>query len=262
MLSRRSLLLGFWLLCLACAGLPTAAHAEEAPALQICTGDDESFPWQLKDRPGVLMHMMRMVEQSVGGKFVITPKPWKRCLLELKSGQVDAAFKASYSAERAADGAAYPMQSGRLDVDKRLLVDSYSLFRLKGAPIEWDGTKLIATGVLGAQSGFSVVAQLKELGAKVDDGNRQAEACLQKLLRGYVVAVALQTQEGNSLLEQNPEFAARIERIQPVLVSKPYFLVFSRNYIAEHESQARLIWTQIAQVRESDAYKKLLSDFK
>lgn len=244
------------------ATVQRTVRAGEPPVLQICTGDDESYPWQFNDRPGVLAHMMRMVEKSVDGKFVIQAKPWKRCLSELNSGQVQAAFKASYSAERAAEGAVYPMVGERLDVDKRLLTDQYSLFRLRGSPVEWDGKRLTADGIVGAQTGFSVVSQLKGLGATVDDGTRQASASMQKLLRGRVVAVALQVQEGDTLLARNPEFAAHIERMQPVLVEKPYFLVFSRRFFGEHEAHARLIWSAIARVRESTEYKNLLRDFK
>jgi polar amino acid transport system substrate-binding protein len=250
------------LVALCAVGAMVTASAAEPPLLQICTGDDDSYPWQFNDRPGVLMHMMRMVEHSVGGKFVIQAKPWKRCLLEIKTGEAHAAFKASYSVERVADGAMYPMKGERLDIDKRMLTDQYSLFRLKGGQIEWDGKQLTTAGVLGAQSGFSVVAQLKGLGAKVDDGNRHALANLQKLLMGRVIAVALQTQEGDALLAQNPELGARIERMQPVLVEKPYFLVFSRSFFTENEEHARLIWANIARVRESTEYKNLLRDFK
>ncbi len=257
-----SRLLIYCLLAICSASVQGTACAGEAPVLQICTGDDESYPWQFNDRPGVLMHMMRMVEKSVDGKFTIQAKPWKRCLSELNAGQVHAAFKASYSVERAAEGAVYPMVAERPDVDKRLMTDQYSLFRLKGSAVEWDGKRLTADGIVGAQTGFSVVAQLKSLGATVDDGTRQAPASLQKLLRGRVVAVALQTQEGDTLVARNPEFAANIERIQPVLVEKPYFLVFSRSFFAEHEAHARLIWSAIARVRESTEYKNLLRDFK
>jgi polar amino acid transport system substrate-binding protein len=244
------------------ASLQCSAQAAKRPVLQICTGDDESPPWQYTDRPGVVIHMMRMVEKAVGGKFVIQAKPWKRCLSELNAGQVDAAFKASYSPERAAEGAVYPMVADRLDVDKRLLTDQYSLFKFKGGPVEWDGKRLVADGIIGAQTGFSVVTQLRGLGATVDDGTRQAPTNLQKLLRGRVVAVALQTQAGDALLARNPEFAAHLERVQPALIEKPYFLVFSRSFYAEHESHARLIWTAIARARESTEYKNLLRDFK
>lgn len=251
------LLLG---LLLSLAGASPRA-AEPAP-LQICTGDDDAYPWQLNDRPGLALLLMRRVEQRLGLRFVVTPKPWKRCLLELNAGVVDAAFKSSYSAERAAEGAVYPMQGDKPDADKRLLIDSYSLFRIKGSKVEWDGQQLRADGVLGAQSGFSVVAQLKGLGAQVDDGNRLALGSLQKLAAGRVVAVALQTQEGDAQLEQNPELAARIERVSPVLVEKPYFLVFSRAYYARHETQVRAIWATIAKVRESAEYKALVRDFR
>lgn len=242
--------------------LPVASCAAEAPAMQICTGDDDAYPWQMNDRPGLLLHLMQMVEQRVGGRFAITAKPWKRCLLELRTGEVQAAFKSSYSPERAAEGAVFPMLGDRPDAAKRMLTDSYSLFRLKGGKVEWDGKQLRADGVIGAQSGFSVVAQLRALGATVDDGTRQAPVNLQKLLAGRVVAVALQTQEGDTRLAQSPEFAARIERMQPVLTEKPYFLVFSRPFYAQHEEHARAIWDAIAQVRESAEFRQLVRDFK
>lgn len=238
------------------------SRAAEAPLMQICTGDDDAYPWQMNDRPGLLMRLMQMVEQRVGGRFVITAKPWKRCLLELRSGDVHAAFKSSYSPERAAEGVVFPMLGDRPDAAKRMLMDSYSLFRLKGSPVEWDGKQLKADGVIGAQSGFSIVAQLRALGATVDDGTRVAPVSLQKLLAGRVVAVALQTQEGETRLAQNPEFAARIERVHPVLTEKPYFLVYSRQFFAQHEDHARAIWDAIAQVRESAEFRQLVRDFK
>lgn len=250
-----------FVLLLALFAIAPAQAAEPAP-LQICTGDDDAFPWQLNDRPGLALLLMRRVEQRLGLRFVVTPKPWKRCLLELNAGVVDAAFKASYSPERAAEGAVYPMQGDKPDVDKRLLIDSYSLFRLKGSKVEWDGQQLRADGVLGAQSGFSVVAQLKGMGAQVDDGNRWALATLQKLAAGRIVAAALQTQEGETQLELNPELGARIERIGPVLVEKPYYLVFSRAWYGGHETQARAIWATIAKVRESAEYKAQVRDFR
>ena len=243
-------------------GLEGLARAGEPPVLQICVGDEESYPWHFPDRPGVLIHMMSRVENRVGGKFVIEAKPWKRCLLELKSGLVQAVFKASYSEERAAEGLAFPMRGGQLDISKRMMTESYSLFRLKDARVEWDGKQLSADGILGAQTGFSVVALLRGLGAKVDDGNRQTAANFQKLLMGRVVAVAVQTQVGDAQLAQNPKWAARVERMQPVLIEKPYFLIFSRSFFAEQEDHARLIWSTIEQVRESTEYKELLLNFK
>lgn len=252
------------LLTLLVVGLwgPGASHAAEAPQMQICTGDDDAYPWQMNERPGLLMHLMQMVEQRVGGRFTITAKPWKRCLLELRSGDVHAAFKSSYSPERAAEGAVFPMLGDRPDAAKRMLMDSYSLFRLKGSHVEWDGRQLRADGVIGAQTGFSIVAQLRALGATVDDGTRLAPVSLQKLLAGRVVAVALQTQEGDTRLAQNPEFAARIERVQPVLTEKPYFLVYSRQFFAQHEDHARAIWDAIALARESAEFRQLVRDFK
>ena len=239
-----------------------AAESTEPLEVKICTGDDESYPWHFNDRPGLAVLLMRRVESRVNGLFRIEAKPWKRCLLELTSGQVDAVYKASYSAERAAQGIVYPMVNGQLDVDKRMLTESYSLYQRKSFPVEWDGKTLKANGQIGVQTGFSVGQQLRSLGASVDEGNRKTDGNLQKLLAGRVVAVALQTQEGDAQLQQNPEFAASIERVHPVLVEKPYFLVFSKAYYSARTAQAQAVWEAIAQVRESTEYRRIVTNFK
>ena len=242
------------------AASPFAAISK--PVVKVCTENDDSYPWVLKNRPGLTILQLQLVEKKVQGKLAIEPLPWRRCLEEIKTGGVDAVFKISYSAARAAELGVYPMQGDKLDAGKRLLTDSYSLYRLKGTKVEWDGKTLKVDGVVGAQSGFSVVDQLKSLGAKVDDGVRSADISLRKMLAGRIVALALQTEEGDMSIEGDPDFKTKIERIKPVLVEKPYFLIFSKQFYAANTVYAKEIWEAIAAVRESDEYKGLAKNFK
>lgn len=239
-----------------------SAGATERPVLKICTENDDSYPWVLKDRPGLTISLLKLVEKEAGGKFEITPLPWKRCLEEVKSGAMNAVFKISYSAERLAELGAYPMAADKPDASKRLLMDSYSLYKIKGSKVEWDGKTLKADGTVGAQSGFSVVAQLKSLGAKVDDGSRSADANLRKLVEGRLVALALQTEEGDISVEGNPEFKLKVEKIKPFLIEKPYFLIFSKQFFATNPDYAQVVWAAIASSRESAEYKNLVKAFK
>lgn len=208
--------------------------AADKPPIKACTENEDSFPWVLKDRPGLTVLMLRMLEKQVGGKIEVVPLPWKRCMDDVKTGAVDAAFKISYDAARAAELGNYPMSGDKPDASKRLLTDSYSLYRVKGALAEWDGKVLKVTGSVGARSGFSVVDQLKGLGAKVDDGTRSAYDNLKKLVAGRFVALALQTDEGDISVENNPEFKGKVERIKPFLVEKPYFLIFSKPFATKN----------------------------
>lgn len=238
------------------------AMAVDQPLIHACSEDNDSWPWLLKDRVGVTIHHLRLVEKQLGGKLEITPLPWKRCLAELKNGSMDAAFKISYSPARAAEIGDYPMQGDKLDAGKRLLTDSYSLYRLKGSAASWDGKSLKAGGPVGAQTGFSVVEQLRALGATVDEGGRAPGDHLQKLLLGRLAAVALQTEEGDASIANNPEFRGKIEKVQPVLVEKPYFLIFSKQFHAHHAGYVEEVWSAIEQVRESAEFKKYLQNFK
>lgn len=241
---------------------PLVTWAADKPPIKACTENEDSYPWVLKDRPGLTIQMLRMVEKQVGGKIEVVPLPWKRCLEEIKTGAVDAAFKISYSAARAVELGNYPMAGDKPDAGKRLLTDSYSLYRLKGAVVEWDGKLLKAEGNIGAQSGFSVVDQLKTLGAKVDDATRSADDNLRKLIAGRFVALALQTEEGDSSIENNPEFKGKVERIKPFLVEKPYFLIFSKAFTTKNPVYVQEVWDAIGKVRESAEYTAAAKTFK
>ncbi|WP_374347070.1 substrate-binding periplasmic protein [Chitinimonas sp.] len=235
---------------------------DKPAALALCTENEESYPWLLKDRPGLTMIMMRAVEKSLGVKVEVKPLPWKRCMEEVKAGTMDGLFKISFKPERMEIGH-YPMNGDKPDASRRMLDDSYSLYRLKGGRIDWDGKAIKnADGAVGAQSGFSVVDQLKGLGVRVDDGTRSADENLHKLLLGRVAAVALQTQEGDASIAAKSEFATKIERMSPPLVEKPYFLMLSKAFVGKYGDFSRQIWDAVAQVRESADYKKQVQQFK
>lgn len=239
-----------------------AAQAADKPSVKACTENEDSYPWVLKDRPGLTLLLLQMVEKQVGSKIEVVPLPWKRCLEEVKAGTMDAVFKISFSAARQAELGNYPMADDKPDANRRILVDSYSLYRLKGAAVEWDGTVLKAVGNVGAQSGFSVVDQLKGLGAKVDDSVRSADDNLKKLVAGRIVALALQTEEGDISVDANPEFKGKVERIKPFLVEKPYYLIFSKQFSAKNPDHTKEVWDAIGRVRESAEYKNVVKGFK
>ncbi|MBY0446740.1 MAG: hypothetical protein K2Q15_16215 [Burkholderiales bacterium] len=103
---------------------------------------------------------------------------------------------------------------------------------MKGSAVSWNGKELLYLygGVIGAQTGFTIVSQLKELGVQVDDQTRSAEVNLKKLIVNRVVAVALQTQEGDRTLTLIPELANKIEKVTPPLIEKNYYLMFSKEF--------------------------------
>jgi polar amino acid transport system substrate-binding protein len=234
----------------------------QAQGLRFCAEDENSYPWMLKERPGLNQVMMDLLATHLGQRIHIERQPWRRCLLSLKSGWVDGAFKASYSEERLANGR-YPMKDGKLDLERRMLDESYHLYRRKGSAFHWDGrADAQLAGTIGAQAGFSVVKQLRALGFQVDEGSRVPEAILTKLRLERIDAAALQTQQGDHLLRIQPLLGSAIERMEPALASKPYFLMLSHQLATRDPQLAERIWDGVATVREGAAYRQAVASFK
>jgi len=250
----RLLVLLGWMLLMQAAGAQTV--------LRLCAEDEDSHPWLLKGGRGLNMLMLAAVEERLALRILVERQPWRRCLQSLRDNLVDGAFKASFSPERQ-EFAHYPLRDGQLDEDRRMLTESYHLYRRKGAAVLWDGQNLRSgERPVGAQAGFSIVPWLQAKGVKVDDGTRQAEAVLTKLVRERVDAAALQTQQAEHLIRKRPEWAALIERLEPPLVAKPYYLVLSRALVARDAALAERLWDAVGAVRESPAYQQAVAEFE
>ncbi len=239
-----------------------AAGAADRPAsVRFCHEDVDVYPWVLKDRAGLNIVHLKAVEQQLGVKIETVPLPWKRCQDDLREGKVDGIFAASFKTERMEIGF-YPMAGDKPDAARAMMYDGYSLYRLKGGATQWDGKKLTTMGSIGAQPGYSIVDQLKQLGVKVDEGTKTADDNLKKLLAGRVDAVALQTLEGDNALRTTPEFAAKIEKLSPALVDKPFYLMLSKQLVGRYPDFAKDVWKALAEVRESSDYKAKMASFK
>lgn len=239
----------------------TAMAADKPASVKLCYESEDTYPWVLKDRPGLNIVLLKAVEQKLGVKLELNAQPWKRCQSELKDGVFDGIFSASFKTDRLEIGV-YPMVGDKTDDSKAMMMDGYTLYRLKGGSAKWDGKVLTVAGSVGAQPGYSIIDQLKSLGAKVDDGARSADDNLKKLIAGRVDAVALQSLEGENSLNTNTEFSAKIEKVSPPLVNKPYFLMLSKQFAGQHPEFAKELWNTVAQVRESADFKAKAAAFK
>ncbi|MBN3006549.1 polar amino acid transport system substrate-binding protein [Chromobacterium alkanivorans] len=239
---------------------PVVAAEPRPAALRLCTEDMDSPPWRSQNGPSLSLLMLKAAAQKTNIKLEIREMAWIRCLSEVQNNQIDGVFEISFKPDRLRIGV-YPMKGDAPDPAMRMHLDGYSLYRLKGSKLEWDGQSLShLDGAVGAQTGFSVIAQLQALGAPVDDSSRNPEQNLNKLLARRIGALALPTLTGDSLLASNPLYKDRIEKVGPDLVAKPYYLIFSRRFADGHPKLTRQLWEAIAQTRESPDYRKALQD--
>jgi polar amino acid transport system substrate-binding protein len=227
-------------------------------SVNFCHVDQDEYPWVMQTGAGVSQQMIRRLEEKLSIKVSFSAMPWKRCLAELREGNMDGAFRSSFKEERMAMGA-YPMNEGKPDSTKRLHDESYSLYVVKGSRVEWDGRVFKnLTGAIGAPSGYSIVDFLKSRGVAVDDGGKDALSNLKKVVAGRLEGAALQTVVGDCLLQGDAELASKIDKVKIPLEEKPYYLMLSHRFVNGNPRMAKEIWEKVAVLRESPETKKAL----
>jgi polar amino acid transport system substrate-binding protein len=238
------------------------AIAADVPTIRLCQDVEDVYPWSLHSRPGLNNILLGIVESKLEVSLTVSLLPWKRCQEALKNGLVDGVFAISYTPERL-EFAVYPMKANAPDPTKRLMLESFSLYRRTGdTSVTWDGLHLKSSGRIGAQFGRSVVAQLQQLSALVDTGAYSAEDNLRKLMAGRVSAVALLTLQTDSVIVTHHEFAGKIEKLPIPLIEKPFYLVFSKQFAISHTRQMQEIWQEVERVRESPEYRVMEASFR
>ena len=143
------------------------------------------------------------------------------------------------------------------------MTDGFSLYRRRNdMSVNWDGKTLNTNGPIGVQRGRSVAVMLQELKAEIDFGSNHTEDNFRKLLLGRLAAVALRTSDGDRILATNREFNGKIEKLPTPLSEKPFYLVFSTQFYAEHREKAQDVWRMIEQVRNSPDYAVIENSFR
>lgn len=224
-----------------------------AETLRFCHDEEEGATWREPElqHQGASFLVMRRLESLAGVRFELVGRSWKRCLAELQANRWDGAFAVSFNPSRMVFGV-FPMKDGEPDPALRLRTDGYSLFRLRGSRVGWDGQQFSnLQGMIGAQSGYSIVDQLKQAGVAVDDSSRNMESILRKLLARRLDGVALLTGDGLQTIAARSEFDGTIERVEPPLVTKPYYLIFSKALYANRPELVQRLWATLPAAREA-----------
>ncbi len=243
--------------------LPVMSFA--ATTITLTYENVDSFPWNMKNGSGVDLILLKMVDEALPEvSFKYTQAPWKRCLNNIETGESEGCFTASYKEKRLQYGF-YPgtHTGGKVDPALRLHSSSYSLYVLKESKIDVTGNMTIEglTGKVAAPSGYSIGDDLAKAGYKIDSGATNTANNFRKLVAGRVDAVAGLTLNGDNIIKKNSEYAGAIKAIKTPLVDKPYYLMFSKQFISSNQALAEKIWQKIAELRESQAFKDKAGEF-
>ena len=254
----KTIVTGLLLLC----GLLTLNAAE----LTIAYEDKEQPPYYmgnttevLSNNPGVAVEMIKLLEKKIPDlKIKFVRYPWKRCLAVLGENSVDGIFNSSYKEDRLELGW-YPTtdkkHKGEADVKRRLCTMTYSLYALKGTNVGWDGKKFNNfSGKVSAVLGYSIVDDLKKLGANVEEAPNSINN-LDKIVAKRCEATALQDVTADNIIASNKSKYADLVKITPPLSNKHYYLMLSKKLVESNPALAQKIWDELAKIREEQLEK-------
>ena len=208
-------------------------------------------------KPGLTIELLRMASARSNIPIELSRTPWQRGLYLIETGQADAIFASSFVEERLRYGV-YPLKDGRPDTSRKLFDQSYRLYVRVGSGVGWDGKTLTHLHApVGATTGYAVVPVLRAMGVAVAEEPSHI-ANLRKLVAGRIDAYAELDTHIRPLLRGNPAEFGTIVELSPPVLTKPYYLMFSKLFYARAPEVAERIWDAIALVNQSSAYQDLL----
>ncbi|GLR13308.1 hypothetical protein GCM10007907_20980 [Chitinimonas prasina] len=242
------------LLPIVCCLTLSGASAAEA-TWRFCHEDNETYPWIMKDREGLYATMAKLAAKRVDARIELVWLPWKRCLADVKNGVMDGVVGAGFLQERCEIGV-YPGEPCKPDTAQRLYIDRFPLYRNRASTLGWDGQKVIGQRKpIAVQPGFVAARMLKQMGAQVDETDKEPYQILRKVSAGMVDGAILQAPVADPLLKEVADFGATIERLPISFQEYPTYLVVSHQRYKADPKRVKAIWQAFVQARDSNEYQ-------
>jgi len=244
------------LVCVLASLAPMMVNAEEQVALRVVYEETPNPPRHLgegplvPDPPGVTVDILRLAAERLGLNLELLRVPWARGLFMIETGQADAIFHSSFKNDRLLIGV-YPMVDGLPDESRSIFRQRYVFYVREGSGVAWDGS--VMTGLersVGATTGYSVIDDLKALGLSVEPERNQI-INFRKLQEGRIDAYAELQTMSDPYLTANGGQIGGIVRLDPPIVEKAYYLMFSHQFYEAHADLTEAFWDEIATINNS-----------
>lgn len=257
---------------LALAGSVTAQDATttetDAPkpgTLIACVPENPNFPFYrgatdtATEFPGLYLELIERIAEYSAIGIDMRRAPWARCMNELRAGQVNMVFTASYLPEREALGC-YPMRAtGRPDRDRMLISHPYYLYVRKAdadrIQIE-DGQIKGLTTPVAVRAGQSIAMVLAGRGVDYSE-SRSNSIVFRQLQSARVDAAAMIGNIGDAIIMDMPD----LMRLEPALVTRDYYLIMNHASCLA-DGAAEPIWAALVAIRDSVWFEQRLQQYR
>lgn len=203
----------------------------------------------LANPPGIGIDILFLVAQDLDIVLEISRRPNTRVHYEFSKGVFDASGFYSYKKEREKEGVFPRNKKGELDKSKSVSRQSYYFYAPNNTSISWNGQQLIGAKLVGANSGYSVVTNLKNMGLDVNEV-KTIKQNLMMLAAGHTQAYAAQDAALDPIIASYHQWSHLI-KIGPAIKTKEYYFMFSHSFYNKNKKMANIIWDKISEVRSS-----------
>lgn len=212
------------------------------------------------NKPGITLELLKSLEDKLNIEISFKRLPWLRGLEEVRKNKIEGIFHASYNADRTKIGV-YPTKSGKPDESRKIMSQSYFLYKKKDSQLSWDGTKMAnLEGSIGAIHGYAIVKHLQEKGIAVESVSSQWSN-LMKLSSGRIAGLAGIENMIDSQIKANPAEFENIIKVYPQLTTKSYFLMLSHQFVKENPILSEAIWDELKEMRTNGEFDKIANKY-
>ncbi|ACL02249.1 amino acid ABC transporter periplasmic protein [Desulfatibacillum aliphaticivorans] len=230
---------------------------DNTPGGDYIVGEGSRFQ---EKNPGIEIELYQMAAKKLNFELQLKRMPWKQCLEQLESNQVDGIFPASYKPDRKKIGV-YPMRGEAVDMSRRSRKNAYYLYKMKGSPVFWDGKKLHdARGLIGVPSGWAIVSDIRKMGLDVKElpvHRNSPDLLLLGRVEGFI---CLETVFDAYLKRNASKYADIVKESKPVW-EKPYYLMLSHQFVRERPELAQEIWDAIYEIQQTAEFEDVVQKY-
>lgn len=241
------------LLLLLCLSWPCMATE-----LRVCADYRDVPPLSYIGGMGTAQYLLAKAAQNLGMPLSISYRPQARCLLELADQRFDAMLMASPNA-LTTPVLAFPQDgSGQIDPSRAYMGMRIVAFRIKGSRAGWDGRQFVHLDkpVLFENGVPGIGALMEKLPAPSRASARTTAQMIEMMRMGRAeIAVGLEPAIRFAL--QSHDRQGLFEILEPELQQTLIYLGISKQHVARHPDQAKLLWNELWRINNSPEWLQI-----
>ena len=229
--------------------LGTAAPAS-ARLVRVCVNERSVPPYTYLEREGLGEELLRKAIEQQGGRMVVKPLPWRRCLESVRKGEIDVPLMGS-PASFLRQFVVFPMQGGDFDVSRAISTSNHVVLVRQDSGVRWDGQSFsgLTTPVIYGNGLALVREKLETLGVTGEEGVNLHAQIGKLLFYRKVQAGVVRETVAKTLLHDNPDYRTVLQILpEPFLIDHSY-APFNKDFARVHPQFVEGVWNAIGAQR-------------